>query len=352
MPGIEEFLTKHSIPFTTNKSSLEIKTPYGTIINRSYSNPERIISYECYESYIDELDVLSRDKAEYVFRKITERNRQIINGKNGAICITSTADQGTSGFVYEKFGNITDHDHFKLIQGRTEDNIYLPKEYVAQLKKNYTPKQALCYLEGLFIAINENAVYPEYNREENHASVEIDKHDYIIATADFNVSGCVITLAVEQDEQLFFFDEHVVNNTREMAEYLVRSFGADRVTVFPDSSGAHQSTNSAETDHDILRSYNLTINAPKANPRINDRVNTVNASLYHKTVWIDKDKCKKLSQSLEQQRYDINGKPEKSSSHDGGAVDDFCDSFGYGVHRLQAIIKPTIRTSTKYSQGA
>ncbi len=348
MPGIEEFLNRLEIPFVTNKASLEIKTPFGTIINRSYSNPERIISYECYESYVDELDVLSRDKAEYVFRKITERNRQIINGTSGAICITSTADQGTSGFIYEKFGNITDHEHFKLIQGRTEDNFYLPSEYVAQLRKNYTPKQALCYLEGLFVALNENAVYPEYDRNDNHADISIDKDDHILACADFNVSGSVLTLAIEQDEQMFFFSEHVVNNTREMAEFLVQSFGANRVTVYPDASGSNQSTNSAETDHSILRSYGLEIIAPKANPRIIDRVNTFNASLYHKTVWIDQYNCPKLVRALEQQRYDNNGKPEKSSNHKGGAIDDFVDSAGYGVYQNQRLERPNFK---QYNQN-
>ena len=102
MVGLEEDLTALGLKFTTNLSEYTIKVDgYGSIICRSYDRPERIVAYATAHSVIDEIDTLPKGKAAFVWRKITERNRQLAPTPNSMACVT-TPDQGFSGFVYDQ----------------------------------------------------------------------------------------------------------------------------------------------------------------------------------------------------------------------------------------------------------
>jgi predicted phage terminase large subunit-like protein len=166
MIGVESDLDRIGIGYTTNRSdySIQLNDGYGKIIFRSYDRPERIIAYEVAHSICDELDTLGRDKAEFVWRKITERNRQKRDNPN-TIGLVTTPDQGTNGFVYHKWVKQA-QDGYELIKASTYSNPYLPKGYIDNIKKNYSDELAALYLMGEFVSLNEIKILkPHYWRK-------------------------------------------------------------------------------------------------------------------------------------------------------------------------------------------
>ena len=86
-------------------------------------------------SVCDELDTLPIEKAEHVWRKINERNRQSIGVAN-TIGLVTTPDQGKSGFVYKKW--YEDRvEGYVLIKAPTYSNPYLHDSYIEDIRKNY-----------------------------------------------------------------------------------------------------------------------------------------------------------------------------------------------------------------------
>jgi hypothetical protein len=81
----------------------------------------------------------------------------------------------------------------------------------------------------------------------------------------------------------------------------------------------------------ILQSYDISNQAPKANPPVRDRVAAVQAMLEAGTgerrLFID-PRCKRLIECLELQSYDDKGDPAKDTGYDH-----MNDALGYIVHR-------------------
>jgi phage terminase large subunit-like protein len=141
--------------FTLNMTDKILKLyDYGSIIFRSYDNPERIVAYEVAHSIVDELDTLKKEKAEFVWRKIVERNRQPCNHPHGNTvgCVT-TLDQGEEGFCYEKWGKEL-QDGYAIIKASTYSNPFLPDDYIDNILKNYNPDLARLYIEGEFVNLS------------------------------------------------------------------------------------------------------------------------------------------------------------------------------------------------------
>lgn len=66
------------------------KTVIGTVICRSMDNPGSIVGFKIAAAVVDELDVLSREKAELVWNKIVARMRLVIPGVINHISVTTT----------------------------------------------------------------------------------------------------------------------------------------------------------------------------------------------------------------------------------------------------------------------
>ena len=339
MSGFLDIFSEHGIPHKVNKSDYTIELPNGSrVIFRSMQNPERIVSYEVSGSILDELDTLPKDKAEYVWRKVAERNRETGFEATNWMGVVSTPDHGIHGFMYDfwvKRDTVDKH----LIKARTEENTFLPPEYIEQIRQNYDPILAELYLEGHFVNLNRDRVYYQFDKDKHVKKVEVAQLDPIHVGQDFNIGGCISTLSVLQGGTLCTFDVQSFKNTYQVVDYLKLKYPNRIVTIYPDASGGAGSTNATKSDLDIIRQAGLRIMAGKANPRVRDRVNSVNHALYHNKLSIDPS-CSILIQALESQSYNDKGEPEKST--DAGSVDDVADSYGYKVHKLMPIVKPVI----------
>ena len=331
IPGVEEDLQMLGLSYTLNKSEFSVTIKgFGTMFFRSYDNPNRLIAFECAHSIADELDVLSREQATLVWRKISERTRQKCKRGNSIAAVT-TPDQGYSGFVYDRWVARAD-DTTQLIKASTLSNPFLPAGYVEQIRANYDPALAEMYINGEFVSLTTNKVYHYFNRETHHTQRTIEPGDRLHIGLDFNVGGCCAVAFVIENGNPIAVDEFVSHDTRDIINNIMARYGSHDVTIYPDASGRSARTNASASDIDILQSAGLRVDAPSSNPFIRDRINAVNALLSHGRLQVNTDKCQQLTQALETQGYSAKGEPEKFTAHP--AIDDWNDALGYCISRL------------------
>jgi len=349
MPGTEERLSELGISYTTNKSDYAIKIHgYGNMIFRSYDRPERIVSYEVADSIVDELDTLPKEKAAYVWRKVSERNRQQC-GRPNTIGNVTTPDQGYSGFTYEKWVKKRQAG-YELIKAATSSNPFLPDGYIEQIRANYDPILADMYLNGEFVSLSQNKVYHFFNRTQHHTDRELKDSDKVLNVGlDFNIGGTCATLWIIESGKPIAVDEFISHDTQDFIHRVQKYCKADRqIIVYPDASGASRTTNAAQTDIQMIRQAGLRVDAPNANPAIRDRINAINALLSHDRMMINADKCPLLCDAFESQGYDKKGDPEKYSEHP--AIDDWADCAGYYLHRKFPVAKPVMVTNIGFGR--
>ena len=339
MVGLEEDLTALGLKYTTNLSEYTIKVHgYGSIICRSYDRPERIVAYQTAHSVVDEIDTLPKEKAAFVWRKITERNRQNAPTPNSMACVT-TPDGGYAGFVYDRWVSRAD-DSTHLVKAPTASNPFLPLDYIDNIRRNYDPQLAAMYLEGEFVSLTQNKVYHYFDRETHGTDRTIHPGDRLHIGVDFNVGGCCAVVFVIDDDRPAAVDEFVSHDTRDIINNLQSRYPGYDVTIYPDSSGRSERTNASASDIDILLSAGYRVDAPPSNPFIRDRVNAMNSMLAHGRMSVNVDKCPRFATAMETQGYNERGEPEKFNSHP--AIDDWVDAPGYCISYLFPVVRPVL----------
>lgn len=340
MSGVEEVLQRMEFDYKVNKSEFSIEfKPFGKILFRSYDRPERIVAFQVAHSLCDELDTLSKEKAEVVWRKVSERTRQKSYKPNSISCVT-TPDQGLNGFVYNKWVE-KNQDGYFLIKAPTTSNPYLPDGYIEQIRANYDSQLAEMYINGEFVNLSSNKVYHFFDRDLHSTTRMITPMDnHIHVSIDFNIGGCCATATVVINNVPHIMDEYTSQNTDDFILKTKNRFKGRVITVYPDASGISESTNASASDIAMIKKAGLNVNVPKKNPFVRDRINAVNSLLSHERFKINTAKCPETVKALEQQGYDKHNKPEKFDTHP--AIDDWVDSLGYMIHRLFPVVKPQI----------
>jgi PBSX family phage terminase large subunit len=340
MPGVEDMLSRLGLPFKTNRSEYTIHIKgYGDMIFRSYDRPERIVAYEVADSIVDELDTLPKDKAAYVWRKVSERNRQHC-GRANTIGSVTTPDQGYSGFTYEKWVKKRQKG-YELIKASTASNPFLPDGYIEQIRANYDPILADMYLNGEFVSLSQNKVYHFFDRIRHHSDRVLTAADtFVHIGLDFNIGGTCATVWVIDNNCPIAVDEFVSHDTMDFCNNLTKYKAEGRkLIVYPDASGKAGSTNASQSDIEIIIQAGYRVDCAEANPAVRDRINSVNGLLAHDKMRVNTDKCPNLTDALESQGYDTKGDPEKFKEHP--AIDDWNDSLGYFIYRKWPVRRPS-----------
>jgi hypothetical protein len=345
IPGFVDDLNMLGLPHSLNKSDYSITIAgLGTVYFRSYDNPNRLIAFEVAHSVADELDVLSKEQAAVVWRKISERTRQPSKVPNSIAAVT-TPDQGFSGFVYDRWVVRAD-DSTELIKASTLSNPYLPDGYVDQIRANYDPALAEMYINGEFVSLTQNKVYHYFDRDTHGTDRTIQPGDRLHIGVDFNVGGCCAVVFVIDDDKPAAVDEFVSHDTRDIINNLQSRYPGYDVTIYPDSSGRSERTNASASDIDILLSAGYRVDAPPSNPFIRDRVNAMNSMLAHGRMSVNVDKCPRFATAMETQGYNERGEPEKFNSHP--AIDDWVDAPGYCISYLFPVVRPVLHIPVSF----
>ncbi|MEP0943783.1 MAG: phage terminase large subunit [Rhizobiaceae bacterium] len=147
--------------FVANKSDYEIHWHgYGKFIFRSMSNPDRIIAFESDSAICDEIDLLKFEHAQLAFERILGRNRR---SSDATIGITTTPEG--LNWAYHHFK--TPKPGWRLIKASTYENIHIPREYISNIRQNYTSKLAAAYLDGDFVNLNDALFQRDWEQTSN-----------------------------------------------------------------------------------------------------------------------------------------------------------------------------------------
>ncbi|GAB3249142.1 phage terminase large subunit family protein [Chitinimonas naiadis] len=345
-PRMEQKLSDLGIRYKYNKQENIIYASSGgcgDFVMRTLDNPARIIGYESYRAHVDEIDTLKEEHAMLAWQKIIARNRQRPRGLENPFNRVSayTTPEGFR-FVYKTWGR-NPKPGYVMVQAPTYTNPFLPPDYVEALRSSYPPQLINAYLEGRFVNLASGCVYPEFSRQLNHTDLVEAPCEPLHIGMDFNVNKMAAIAHVVRDGLPRAVGELTkVRDTPEMARlirerYLLKGHS---VTVYPDASGQNTSSKSASTsDLTILQQAGFTIRAGSTNPRVKDRVNSVNAMILNdkgeRRYLVNTDRCPEYTESLEQQPYDKNGEPDKDTGHDHAT-----DAGGYFITNRWPVVKP------------
>lgn len=364
-------LSEMGYKYKLNKSDKEIHiNDYGKIIFRSMDNPENIVGYETFYTLIDECDILTMDKMTTAYNKILGRNRQVIevedkeilnefektnilpkgtyfHDKLDILCWSNQLDiVGTPEgfkFFYNRYVKDINKDTDILIKASTYENKHLPSTYIKGLEQQYPPNLLKAYLEGEFVNLTSGAVYNYFDREKHHTDREVKENDILYIGQDFNIGGCCGAVIVEDNGNPYIVDEYDTYDTQGIILHLNKTYPEHkrkgRIYIVPDASGDSNKTNSSETDISLLKKAGFKIKAPSKNPKVKDRINSVNNLYYRNELKINTYKCPETTKAHEQQAYDEKGEPEKFNG--AKTVDDRNDAVGYPIHHIFGITKHT-----------
>jgi hypothetical protein len=331
----EQFLEAYDIPYTFRASPLPeymLHLPGGDtkILCRSFENWSRIIGLNLAWVLADEIDTVTPSIANKAFPKILGRLR---SGNVRQFGAASTPE----GFrwMWTTFGSeqAKDRDDRKLIKMRSADNPHLPPDFIERLEANYDPNLLKAYLEGEFVNLTTGVIYDRFDRTKHVVSSlpDTDREPLRIGV-DFNVGNMSAIIGVKLGSSLLVIDEiSGAHDTDALAQQIKARYQDRRIYIYPDASGGNRSTNASQTDIQILESYGMSNQSPRANPPVRDRVAAVQALLENGKGQVRlqvSHTCKRLIECLELQCYTEKGDPDKDAGHDH-----MNDALGYLVWR-------------------
>lgn len=321
--ALEEWGIKYKLNKAISTFFLYIDGIETKIICMSMENYERLVGINASWAVMDEVDTSKSDIAEKAYNKILGRIR---TGNVRQLCIFSTPE-GFS-FCWKCFVKDINKGSKRLIKARTLDNKYLPQDFIETLRQQYPANLLEAYLNGEFVNLSSANVYSYFNRETHHSNVEATENETLFIGQDFNYNSCVSIIFVKRDNKYIAVDEIISKDTKSVVDNLKYQYPNNYKIIYPDASGKNNKTSAAETDIAILRNAGFTVYVNNSNPYVKDRVNITNNCFDKMKVLVNTNRCKRLTESLEQQAYDIRtGEPEKSNDHP--SKDDFNDAFGY-----------------------
>jgi len=345
-PRMEEKLSSLGIRYKYNKQENIIYTSSGQcgdFVLRTLENPARIIGYESYRAHVDEIDTLKKDQAKLAWQKIIARNRQRPDGIPDPFNRVSayTTPEGYR-FVYDTWGR-NPKPGYVMVQAATYSNPFLPDDYVQTLRDSYPAALIDAYIEGRFTNLTSGSVYPDFDRVLNHSEATLQEGEPALIGMDFNRLHMSAVIYVMRDGWPVAVDEITDGrDTPQMVELFLERYKrrGHAVTIFPDASGQNSSSkNASESDLSIIRQAGLAVRVNSTNPAIMDRVNAVNALILNgqgeRRLKVNTHRCPHLTDGLEQQAFDKNGMPDKSSG-----IDHVIDAAGYPLAHMFPVNKP------------
>jgi hypothetical protein len=217
--------------------------------------------------------------------------------------------------------SITRHKYFSL----TEQNPFLPKTYIEQLKRDLPPKEAQRMLYGQWVEIDQERLYYAYDPNKNFKNIDYKVNPALPVSFafDFNIgNGKPLSVAISQydevKDQFHFFDQVVVHGFRTldaMEEIAARGLLEMPVSfeIHGDATGKARSTQSQNSNYEIIENFlanyvtktnrklNYTMEIPRSNPPIRERHNIVNGyctnSIGESRLFVYA-KCKMLDEGL------------------------------------------------------
>ncbi|WP_210246255.1 terminase large subunit domain-containing protein [Aureimonas fodinaquatilis] len=347
-PRFAEALSELSIPFTINKTDADVIIgpggAWGKIILRTMDTPERIVAYEVADSIVDELDTLPKDKAADVWRRVMSRNRQKKpDGSPNTIGVATTPE----GFRFVHWRWVEQaQPGYRIIQAPTYSNKHLPADYVDNIRNDYPPQLIDAYIEGRFVNLTSGSVYSSFDRTRCNSDETIREYEPLFIGQDFNVGAMSSAVIVRRPDGWHAVDEVVgILDTPALISTLASRYGGHKLYLYPDASGGSRKTvNASVSDIALLQKAGISVRAPAKNPPVKDRILALNGAFERAELRVNAKRCPTIAAGLEQQAFDKNGEPDKSSGYDH-----MNDALGYFVHYEMPIRKPIAAVPVRFT---
>jgi len=233
---------------------------------------------------------------------------------------------------------------------RTRDNPFLPPSYEEESRRRLGSDDLVAEkMDGIRTA-KGGRVYSRFDRRTHCASPVVKPGAGQIQIAcDFNVRYMHwLVLEVDTANRVAHVvgevikeggtttDEHADRVKEWIARYLSKVRGyrvtvdevrAMKIKAFCDASGTALRSTSSLSDVHLLLQAGFRPQHGTANPRVADRVNTLQVLFRDRRITVDADACPVLVRNLETQSRDKNGEPDKANN-----VDHAIDALGYLAH--------------------
>lgn len=197
----------------------------------------------------------------------------------------------------------------------------LPPEEIADLKDHMDERTFRQEMEGSFESV-EGLAYYNFG-PTNIKQVVYRPGESVVIGMDFNVDPMTAVFCYMKGNKLYQFGEAYLrnSNTVEMAEYIAGKFNnPGLVTIIPDATGSARDSTSTKTDLAILRDKGFNVRGKKSNPRVKDRLNSVNALLKTasgKVRYFIDPSCKHTIADLNRVERTSDGRENKDQERDG-----------------------------------
>lgn len=307
---------KQGVHYTYNKVDKIIKFNNGSeILFSQLDNPEKFKSLNLHWAEIEEASQVTDN----TFKQLLGRLRNTYRGKNWGDfryrLFGHTNPQPNKDWIFERFVE-EKHENYRLIIAPTTNNIYLPEHFVKELKNSFDEEYYRINVLGQFGDYNSGLVVKGFS-DNNIKELQYCKNLPIHLTCDFNVDPMMWLVAHKDNENVYYFDEIVVENaTTEMCfkEFMRRYPNKEsEIIINGDASGDNRSTQSEYTNYAIMRKLlrengykNFRFELRAYNPPILNRIASFNARV--KTaegknhLFVDK-KCKYLLKNIYNLKY-------------------------------------------------
>lgn len=367
-PTVEECLSHWGLTTKVRFGNHEVdvyrgRIYMGTVKCRSMDDPGSIVGFRIGKAMVDEIDVMSKEKATLAWRKIIARMRYKVEGLRNGIDVTTTPEGFR--FVYEQFVRLPRENperakSYGIVQASTYDNAAnLPDDYIPSLLESYPPNLIDAYINGQFTNLISGTVYASYDRKLNGCADVMADGEALHIGMDFNVGKMAAIVHVKRDGLPRAVDELINGyDTPDMVKRIKERYwryenGAyhqtRQIRIYPDASGgSRKSVNASETDIALLKQAGFIVCAPGANPPVKDRVNAMNGMFLNaegqRRYLVNANRCPTYADALEQQAWATNGEPDKTTGHDH-----YVDASGYFVHHEYPIVRRVVTSSTSQS---
>jgi PBSX family phage terminase large subunit len=222
------------------------------------------------------------------------------------------------GWIYKYFVE-QKPDNYRLIYAPSTQNIYLPENYVEDLKRIYDEQYYRINVLGEFGDYTSGLVVKNFtddNIKELHYQPDMTLH----LTWDFNVDPMSCICAHKTADKVFYFDEFILENTSTQGtiDAVLKKYPAHKgdIIVNGDASGDNRSTQSERSNYVIImnalrRHYpnnSIKCHIRKFNPAIKNRIAAFNTMICNyngeRKIFIDK-RCKWLLYNIYNLKYKV-----------------------------------------------
>lgn len=324
-------LEEYNIPYSYNQQRNTIDVAGRLVYAYSMENYESIRGIEIGWFWLDEVRDTKEQAFKVVLGRLRDKNAEKLEGR-------LTSSPCGYNWLYDYFVGDKKTDDFRMVQGTSFENPFLPEGYIETLKSSYDEKTFQQEVLGQFVNTGIGQVYYAFNRQRNVKPISRDPKFQVMVGMDFNVNPMTAVIFQCIDNRIHVIDEIWQNGSRTetMGEVLLKKYGPN-LKIIPDSTGLKQTTNSNKSDHEILRGMGFDVVYNK-NPARMDRYNVVN-NLMEKDRLIISPNCLHLIKDLEQVSFK-EGSAQLDTSLDK-SLTHISDALGYGAWYCFPIIKPT-----------